>query len=192
MLVGGGYVCAPVVVAAWALRVPVFTLCVDVAPGWAVRVAARLSTRVARTLEGEAGFNDPIAILLVVGFVGVLTKPGYGAGDFVVLFVRELGMHLTFLALTDNLAHAVRLLERHLAWALEKEGHARRFDFFLAARFLLDRLEAAGKAAVRLRLPQGFPVRSEGGNRGIDCSRAWAVCGFLMTSKYARTRRSAG
>lgn len=47
VLIGGGYVCAPVAVAAWALGVPVVTLCVDVAPGWAVRLAARLSTRVA-------------------------------------------------------------------------------------------------------------------------------------------------
>jgi hypothetical protein len=88
-------------------------------------------------------------------------------------FVRELGMHLTFLALTDNLAHAVRLLERHLPWALEKEGQARRFDFFLAARFLLDRLEAAGKASVRLRLPQGFPVPSAGGKYGVGELAAW-------------------
>lgn len=44
VLVGGGYVCAPVAVAAWCLRVPLLTLCVDVAPGWAVRLAARLST----------------------------------------------------------------------------------------------------------------------------------------------------
>jgi len=47
VLVGGGYVCAPVAVAAWLLRVPVLTLCVDVVPGWAVRLAARLSARVA-------------------------------------------------------------------------------------------------------------------------------------------------
>ncbi len=47
VLVGGGYVCAPVAVAAALLRVPIITLCVDVAPGWAVRLAARLSARVA-------------------------------------------------------------------------------------------------------------------------------------------------
>lgn len=47
VLVGGGYVCAPVAVAAWSLRVPLLTLCVDVVPGWAVRLAARLSTATA-------------------------------------------------------------------------------------------------------------------------------------------------
>lgn len=47
VLVGGGYVCAPVAVAAWSLRIPLLTLCVDVVPGWAVRLAARLSTATA-------------------------------------------------------------------------------------------------------------------------------------------------
>jgi len=88
-------------------------------------------------------------------------------------FVRELGMHMTFLALTDNLAQAVRLLERHLPWALEKEGQARRFDFFLAARFVLDRLEASGKASVRLRLPQGFALHSESGKYDVGELAAW-------------------
>jgi hypothetical protein len=88
-------------------------------------------------------------------------------------FVREVALHLTFLALTDNLAHAVRLLEKHLGWALEKEGHARRFDFFLAVRFLLERLEAAGKAAVRLRLPAALPLRSPGGEYAVGELAAW-------------------
>lgn len=47
VLVGGGYVCAPVAVAAWSLRIPLVTLCVDVVPGWAVRLTSRLSTAVA-------------------------------------------------------------------------------------------------------------------------------------------------
>jgi hypothetical protein len=88
-------------------------------------------------------------------------------------FVREVAMHMTFLALTDNLAQAVRLLEKHLAWALEKEGHARRFDFFLAARFLLERLEAGGKSVMRLRLPANFPLRSESGKYELTELAAW-------------------
>jgi hypothetical protein len=88
-------------------------------------------------------------------------------------FVRELAMHMTFLALTDNLAHAVRLLERHLSWALEKEGQARRFDFFLAARLVLDRLAASGKSAVRLRLPQGFALHSESGKYDVGELADW-------------------
>jgi UDP-N-acetylglucosamine--N-acetylmuramyl-(pentapeptide) pyrophosphoryl-undecaprenol N-acetylglucosamine transferase len=55
VLLGGGYVCAPVAVAAWALRIPVLTLCVDVVPGWSVRLAARLSTRIAVAFSEAAG-----------------------------------------------------------------------------------------------------------------------------------------
>jgi len=57
VLVGGGYVCAPVAVAAWLLRVPLITLCVDVVPGWAIRLAARLSTAVA------TAFPDALRLL---------------------------------------------------------------------------------------------------------------------------------
>jgi potassium/hydrogen antiporter len=46
----------------------------------------------ARTLEGEAGFNDPVAILLVVGFVEWIEQPDYGAADMVLLFISELGI----------------------------------------------------------------------------------------------------
>ena len=73
----------------------------------------------------------------------------------------------------DDETHAVRLLERHLPWALERESHARRFDFFLAARFVLERLEAAGKAAVRLQLPQGFAPSRAGGRCDVAELAAW-------------------
>jgi cell volume regulation protein A len=53
-----------------------------------------LSRKLARTLEGESGFNDPVAVLLVLGFIDLLTKPSYGALDLLSLFVRELGVGL--------------------------------------------------------------------------------------------------
>ena len=46
----------------------------------------------ARTLEAEAGFNDPVAVLLVVALVELILTPGYGALDGSVYFVRELGI----------------------------------------------------------------------------------------------------
>jgi potassium/hydrogen antiporter len=46
----------------------------------------------ARTLEGEAGFNDPVAVLLVVGFVEWIEQADYGAADMALLFVLELGI----------------------------------------------------------------------------------------------------
>jgi cell volume regulation protein A len=48
-----------------------------------------LRRRVASTLEGEAGFNDPVAILLVIGFMTWLKRPDYGVPDMLWLFARE-------------------------------------------------------------------------------------------------------
>ena len=42
-----------------------------------------LRRKLARTLEGEAGFNDPVAVLLVVGFIEWIQQPDYGVLDMV-------------------------------------------------------------------------------------------------------------
>jgi len=47
VLVTGGYVCAPVAVAAWLFRVPLLVLLPDLQPGLAVWALSRLATRVA-------------------------------------------------------------------------------------------------------------------------------------------------
>jgi cell volume regulation protein A len=65
--------------------------------GAAIFALLRTSTlrrRLARTLEAESGFNDPIAVLLVLGFIEWLMDPAYGVGDMAVLFVRQLGIGL--------------------------------------------------------------------------------------------------
>lgn len=52
-----------------------------------------LRRRLARTLEGEAGFNDPVAVLLVVGFIEWIQNEGeYGLFDMLLLFAREMGI----------------------------------------------------------------------------------------------------
>jgi cell volume regulation protein A len=51
-----------------------------------------LKRPLARTLEGEAGMNDPVAVLLVVGFIDWIEQPGYGVADMLWLFVREVGI----------------------------------------------------------------------------------------------------
>jgi cell volume regulation protein A len=51
-----------------------------------------LPNRLTRTLEAEAGFNDPVAVLLVVALVELIQTPGYGAVDGIAYFVRELAV----------------------------------------------------------------------------------------------------
>ena len=53
-----------------------------------------LSHKLASTLEGESGFNDPVAVLLVIGFIDLLIHPGYNAANLLLLFVREIGVGL--------------------------------------------------------------------------------------------------
>jgi cell volume regulation protein A len=49
-----------------------------------------LDRRLALTLEGEAGLNDPVAILLVISLVAWVRHPGGQLGDVGVLFARDL------------------------------------------------------------------------------------------------------
>jgi potassium/hydrogen antiporter len=64
----------------------------DGAAIFAVLRGSTLRRRLARTLEGEAGFNDPVAVLLVLGFIDWIQLPDYGIGDMAVLFVKEIGI----------------------------------------------------------------------------------------------------
>src|SRR5438270_2242876 len=64
----------------------------DGAAIFALLRGSTLSRKLAQTLEGESGLNDPLAVLLVLVFINLLIKPGYGAGDVVLLFLRELGI----------------------------------------------------------------------------------------------------
>jgi hypothetical protein len=88
-------------------------------------------------------------------------------------FVGEVGKHVTFLALTANLGRAVKLFERHLAWALETRDLLTRFDFYLALRFLLERVAEAGQGSLKLRLPAAFPAHQEGGRYDVAVLAAW-------------------
>src|SRR3982751_4112518 len=62
----------------------------DGAAVFAVLRGSTLRRRLARTLEGEAGFNDPVAVLLVLGFITWIQKPGYGALDMAGLFAQQI------------------------------------------------------------------------------------------------------
>jgi potassium/hydrogen antiporter len=51
----------------------------DSAAIFAVLRRSTLEKRLARTLEGESGMNDPVALLLMIGFIEWIQQPGYGA-----------------------------------------------------------------------------------------------------------------
>src|SRR3954454_13846285 len=64
----------------------------DSAAIFAVLRRSKLEKRLARSLEGESGMNDPVALLLVVGFVEWIQQPGYGAADMAGLLVLKLAV----------------------------------------------------------------------------------------------------
>jgi potassium/hydrogen antiporter len=66
----------------------------DGAAVFAILRGSTLRRRVARTLEGEAGLNDPVAVLLVLGFSEWILNPDFGLDDLAVDFVVELGIGL--------------------------------------------------------------------------------------------------
>jgi cell volume regulation protein A len=66
----------------------------DAAAIFAVLRTSSLRRRLARTLEGEAGLNDPVAALLVIGFIDWIQEPDYGALDMIGLLGVELGIGL--------------------------------------------------------------------------------------------------
>jgi cell volume regulation protein A len=88
----------------------------DGAAVFAVLRGARLPKRVTRTLEGEAGFNDPVAVLLVLGFIEWIEQPDYGVAEMSQLFLEELGIGLAVGAVLGYVA--LRAL-RHLRLATE-------------------------------------------------------------------------
>jgi cell volume regulation protein A len=64
----------------------------DSAAIFAVLRGSHLNRGVARALEGESGMNDPVALLLVVGFIDWQQKAGYGALDMAGLLVLKLAV----------------------------------------------------------------------------------------------------
>jgi cell volume regulation protein A len=66
----------------------------DGAAIFAVLRGSTLRRKLARTLEGEAGLNDPVAVLLVVGLIEWIQRDDYGLPEMAALFAQELAIGL--------------------------------------------------------------------------------------------------
>jgi len=64
----------------------------DSAAIFSVLRGSNVKRKVARTLEAESGFNDPVAVLLVLGFIAWIQGPDYGFADMAVLVVEQLSI----------------------------------------------------------------------------------------------------
>jgi potassium/hydrogen antiporter len=64
----------------------------DGAAIFSVLRGSTLRRNLARTLEGESGINDPVAVLLVLGFIDWIQKPEYGLLDMIGLFATQLSI----------------------------------------------------------------------------------------------------
>jgi cell volume regulation protein A len=79
----------------------------DSAAIFAVLRRSNLEKRLARSLEGESGMNDPVALLLVIGFIEWIQKPGFGLADMAGLLALKLALGTAIGLLGGRLAVAV-------------------------------------------------------------------------------------
>jgi cell volume regulation protein A len=78
----------------------------DSAAIFAVLRRSTLQKRLARSLEGESGMNDPVALLLVIGFIEWIQEPGYGFTDMLGLLAMKLAIGLVIGVAVGRLAVA--------------------------------------------------------------------------------------
>jgi cell volume regulation protein A len=65
----------------------------DSAAIFSVLRGSSIQRKLARTLEAESGFNDPLAVLLVIGFIEWIQAPDdYGIADMALLMVEQLSV----------------------------------------------------------------------------------------------------
>lgn len=62
----------------------------DGAAVFAIMRGSTIRRRLAHTLEGEAGLNDPVAVLLTVALIQLITEPSTDGWDILRLFVEQL------------------------------------------------------------------------------------------------------
>jgi potassium/hydrogen antiporter len=83
----------------------------DSAAIFSVLRGSRLRRKVARSLEGESGVNDPVALLLVTGFIAWIEESGYGLPDMALELAWKLALGA---AMGLAIGHAARWTFRQL------------------------------------------------------------------------------
>jgi cell volume regulation protein A len=78
----------------------------DSAAIFAVLRRSNLEKRLARSLEGESGMNDPVALLLVIGFIEWIQQPGYGIADMAGQLALKLALGIAIGLLIGRLSVA--------------------------------------------------------------------------------------
>jgi len=68
----------------------------DSAAIFAILRGSHLRKRLARALEGESGMNDPVALLLVTGFIDWIELPDYGVVDMAGSLIVKLAVGAAF------------------------------------------------------------------------------------------------
>jgi potassium/hydrogen antiporter len=76
----------------------------DSAAIFAVLRRSTLEKRLARSLEGESGMNDPVALLLMIGFIEWIQEPGFGLADMAGLLALKLAVGVAVGYLVGRLA----------------------------------------------------------------------------------------
>ena len=78
----------------------------DSAAIFAVLRGSTLRRKLARALEGESGMNDPVALLLVVGFIDWIEMPDYNAVDMIGTLALKLAIGVAFGLVVGRAAQA--------------------------------------------------------------------------------------
>lgn len=94
----------------------------DGAAIFALLRGVRLPARLSRTLEGEAGFNDPVAVLLVLVTIELILNPKYDVGDASLFLAHEVGIAVIIGAAVGWLAIAAATRPRRLPTGLALVG----------------------------------------------------------------------
>ena len=163
----------------------------DGAAIFALLRGSTLRRRLARTLEGESGLNDPIAVLLVLGFIERIPHPDYGLADIAVAVrraswrsARVVGLAVGCAARRSALRERAAGDRRPVPGRDARRGRARLRRGRRAARLgLPGRLPR--RAGARLGDDPGHARRSRRSTRAWRGSRSWrcSSCSACSSSR---------